>query len=176
MKKIFLLLVLCILSLSLSSCTVTDSRVVDMDNMLWKNPDFNIEATSTQLQNQEHLNLPENKEDYFSSIEVEGQKYSCTIGLTNRMFAVWLYDDSTYGKDEFKDNIGDSIICFYDPSYPESKDSFLDGFYDNPEKVKDKDYKYTMNVRLTESGQYYEYCQANNIEFPKTITFYGYVI
>ena len=155
MKKI--LLPICMLSLSIALCSCLDTRVMDIDNITWKEDTFKIEVTSEQLQKQFWDEREIDDNNYYSNILIRGEIYSCTIYMANTDFMIMLYDSSN-----------DSIIYFYGTLV-----DFISGSYDLY-KEKNKEYKYSLNVTLKKSGQYYEYCTDNNIEFPKTITLYGY--
>ena len=155
MKKI--LLPICMLSLSIALCSCLDTRVMDIDNITWKEDTFKIEVTSEQLQKQFWNERETDDNNYYSNILIRGEIYSCTIYMANTDFMINLYDSSN-----------DSIIYFYGDRL-----EFICGFYDFYNE-KNKEYKYSLNIRLIDECQYYEYCTDNNIEFPKTITLYGY--
>ena len=155
MKKI--LLPICMLSLSIALCSCLDTRVMDIDNITWKEELFKLEITSEKLQKQFHSEHESDDNNYYSTILIFEKTYSCTIHMANDSFNVILYDSSN-----------DSIIYFYGMD-----DEFLCGSY-RLYNERNKEYKYSLNVTLKKSGQYYEYCTDNNIEFPKTITLYGY--
>ena len=145
MKKI-LFIIICFLSfLLMSSCY--DTRIRDIDGIIWKDEYFNIVATSEQLQN-----------GYYSLIEVDNNTYSCRIHLANNDFFVELVDSTT-----------DETIYFFGDSY-----DFLWGHYGKLVKEKDKEYKYSLEITLTDNGQYFEYCESNSLSFPRTITLYGF--
>ena len=153
MKKLFIFFLIVIVAL----CSCNDTRVIEIDNVTWKNSDFNIVATSDQLQKQSNKHNITNYDDYYSSITLFDIEYSCEIYIANGNFMLNLYNSSN-----------NEIVYFY----RESED-FLWGHYDFT-KVKNKEYKYSLTVSLINNGQYYEYCIANNIVFPKTIILYGY--
>lgn len=159
MKKILLSLSFIFLSFILCSCN--DTRLADINGVIWKEETFNIAATSEQLQNWS-LEVVENYEDYYSTIVVNDITYYCKVGLSNNIFVVYLMDATTNEYLYFND----------DKEYSH----FLDGHYypSKPKKVKNEEYIYTFTVRLNTESQYYEYCIENNIEFPETLTFYGY--
>ena len=48
MKKFFLFL--CIVLISITLCSCYDDKIIKIDGVTWKNSDFNIVATSNQLQ------------------------------------------------------------------------------------------------------------------------------
>ena len=153
MKKLFIFFLIVIVAL----CSCNDTRVIEIDNVTWKNSDFNIVATSDQLQKQSNKHSITNYDDYYSSITLFGIEYSCEIYIANGNFMLNLYNSSN-----------NEIVYFYGES-----EDFLWGHYDFT-KVKNKEYKYSLTVSLINNGQYYEYCIANNIVFPKTIILYGY--
>lgn len=149
-KFIYFNLISCLLFMT--ACN--DTRIADMENMVWREELFNITATSKEL----HERVHGGPFDDFSEMYIGDVKYKCTIGLSNSNFYLDLYND---------DN---SQLVFY--GY--DNQSFLDGWYDTARKVKDQEYDYYFNVRLINSCQYYEYCIDNNLEFPTSLTFYGY--
>ena len=67
------------------------------------------------------------------------------------------------------DSATNEPFYFYGNTY-----EFLWVHYGNLIKEKDKEYKYSLGITLTDNGQYFEYCESNNLFFPKTITLYGY--
>ena len=158
MKKIFLFL--CIVIISITLCSCYDDKIIKIDGVTWKNSDFNIVATSNQLQKQSNNQHLANDVDYYSSLTLFDVKYSCEIYIENGRFFLYLYDSSNFSK-----------IYFYGES-----EEFLWGHYSYNEfhKVKDKEYRYTLTISLNNIGQYYEYCCDNDIKFPSTIILYGY--
>ena len=165
MKKICLIIISIMFIIPLFSCN--DCRLINIDNVIWKEETFQIETTSEQLQNQSKI-IPgeQGDKDYYSSITIEFIKYNCVISLSNNHFAVLLYDAT--------DN---EMIDFYSSNNNEDKNyTFIEGGYSpaKPKKQKGKDYIYIFYVSLKTNGSYYEYCMDNNIEYPKTLTFYGY--
>lgn len=158
MKKFILLIYLGIISFILCSCY--DTKIIDIDNVIWKNDDFNIVATSTQLQKQSNNQHLSSDDDYYSSITLFDVKYACEIYIENGRFFLDLYDSSNFSK-----------IYFYKES-----EEFLWGHYSNGDflKAKDKEYKYSLTISLNNIGQYYEYCSDNDILFPNSIILNGY--
>lgn len=156
MRKIYLLIICCFLLLTLCSCN--DIRIVEIDDVIWKSDLFNIVTTSNQLQVYHDVKEYIEGDKYYSDIVIEKENYSCTIVLANKIFVVTLYDET--------DDIEKS---YYGECY-----EFLDGRYHNLIKVKNQEYIYMLEIDLIESGQYYEYCIANDIEFPTKLTLYGY--
>ena len=155
MRKIYLLIICCFLLLTLCSCN--DIRIVEIDGVIWKSDLFNIVTTSNQLQVY-HISDAELEENsYYSDIVIDGENHSCTIDLENSNFFVTLFNETS------------NEIEFY---YGECED-FLFGHYDFV-KVKNQEYIYMLEIDLVEHGQYYEYCIANDIEFPTKLTLYGY--
>ncbi len=67
MKKIFLLLYLILVSILV--CYRNDTRIIDINNVIWKNEDFNIVSTSTQLQNKGNKHDIYSDDDYYSNIK-----------------------------------------------------------------------------------------------------------
>ena len=151
------LLLLCMLALLFSLCSCLDTRVIDINNITWKEDTFKIEVTSDQLQKQFWNKHESDDDDFYSTILIDENNYSCCIYIANADFTIDLFDSSK-----------DSIIYFYG-----SNEEFIRGSY-RLYNERNKEYKYSLNVTLKKSGQYYEYCTDNNIEFPKTITLYGY--
>ncbi len=144
-----------VVAISILLCSCADTRVIDIDNVIWKNEDFCIETTSEQLQKQYYGEHTVGDNNYYSIIQICGASYSCKIYLVNNDFIVTLYDP-----------LNDALISFYGDSQ-----EFLWGNYD---LVKEKKYRYTLKVELTDECQYYEYCMDNNIKYPNNIIFYGY--
>ena len=134
----------------ITSCS--DTKIADMEGLVWKERYFNIIATSKEL----HERVNGGPFNDFSQIQIKNEKYKCSIGLSNNDFYLELYDEKN------------NIISFYGESY-----AFLIGHYDSAKKAKNQDYDYYFNVKLY-SGQYYDYCLDNNLEFPSDLTFYGY--
>ena len=155
MKRIFIFFSILIVSIVLCSCN--DTRIVRINNIIWKDYDFSIVATSSQLQKQNLCQGSPDDEDYYSSIILFDVEYSCFIGMANNIFALFLFDSEN------------SIIHFYG----EEKE-FLCGFYGELKKEKEKEFKYSLTISLTDSGQYYEYCMDNDKIFPSNIILYGY--
>jgi hypothetical protein len=155
MKKVILFLIIIIFSCTLTSCG--DSYRMDkIENVVWRSDTFNITATSEQLKK-----YPDNNQyNNYASIYINEKKHACFVGFSwqSTTFAVVLFDESSNTK-----------ISFYGDS-----SDFLRGYYDEVKKERDKEYLYSCVVRLNDSGQYYDYCVANNLEFPTTINFYGY--
>ena len=131
-------------------------RIDKIENVIWKSDNFNITATSEQINKYPDK---EQKNNY-SSIYINNEKYACYVHFSwqSVVFAVNLYDETS-----------NLEIPFYGDNT-----EFLIGYYDEIKKEKNKDYLYSCRVRLSNSGQYYDYCEANNIEFPSVINFYGY--
>ena len=155
MRKIYLLIICYFLLVTLSSCM--DIRIVKIDDITWKSDLFNIVTTSDQLQVYYDVKEYTEGDKYYSDIVIDGENHSCTVGLDNNMFYIILFDEIS---DEIK---------FY---YGECED-FLFGYHDFV-KVKNQEYIYMLEIDLIEFGQYYEYCIANDIEFPTKLTLYGY--
>lgn len=155
MKKVISLLIIIAFSFTLSSCGEA-YRIDKIENVVWKSDTFNISATSEQLKKYPDINQNNN----YASIYINEEKYACFVGFSwqSTTFAVVLFDESSNTK-----------ISFYGDS-----SDFLRGYYDEVKKEKDKEYLYSCMVRLNNSGQYYDYCEANNLEFPSVINFYGY--
>ncbi|MCR5786086.1 MAG: hypothetical protein K6G28_00070 [Acholeplasmatales bacterium] len=147
MKKLFLFICIAIGLITLCSCN--DTRIIEIDNVIWKNDDFNIVATSRQLQKQSNNQHSPGDDDYYSSITLFDVKYFCEIHIENGNFNLNLYNSSNSSK-----------IYFFGES-----EEFLWGHYSNDDflKVKDKEYKYTLSISLKNVGQYYEYCSENDI-------------
>ena len=157
MRKVFLLIFCLFLLMTLSSCM--DIRIVKIDDITWKSDLFNIVTTSNQLQVY-HISDAELEENsYYSDIVIDGGNYSCTVGLANSIFCIYLYDEVS---DERKSYYGE---C----------EDFISGYYDFI-KIKNQEYIYMLEIELIEIGQYYEYCIENDIEFPTKLTLYGYKI
>ena len=155
MRKVFLLISCLFFSITLSSCM--DIRIVKIDDITWKSDLFNIVTTSDQLQVYYDVKEYTEGDKYYSDIVIDGENHSCTVGLANSIFSIYLYDEIS---DEIK---------FY---YGECED-FLWGYYDFI-KIKNQEYIYMLEIELIETGQYYEYCIENDIEFPTKLTLYGY--
>lgn len=120
MKKI-LFTIFCFLGILLmSSCE--DTRIRDINGIVWKDNFFNIFATSEQLQNQSHFD-PDDVDNYYSNIIIEDKKYSCVICLQNQVFEVVLMDHTS-----------NAPIYFFGNTY-----EFLWGHYGNLIKEKDKE-------------------------------------
>ena len=87
MKKIICSLIFLFL---LTSCFFArDSRISDMENMIWKEEKFKLEATSYQLKNQ----FKEEKSlDYYSKITVDGKEYPCELSYNNSLYCLYLVD------------------------------------------------------------------------------------
>lgn len=145
---------------SITLCSCNDTRIIEIDNVTWKNDDFNIVATSNQLQKQNNNQHFPGDDDYYSSITLFDVKYFCEVHITNGNFNLTLYNSLDLSKFYF---------------FGESED-FLWGHYSNEDffKLEDKEYKYSLTISLNNVGQYYEYCNENGIMFPSTITLYGY--
>ncbi len=154
MKKVVLLWLFILSLFFLCSCGEA-YRVDKIENVIWKSDNFNITATSEQINKYPDK---EQKNNY-SSIYINDEKYACFVGFSwqSRAFAVVLFDETSN---------------LEIPFYGDNTD-FLRGYYDEIKKEKNKDYLYSCKVRLN-SGQYYDYCEANNLEFPSVINFYGY--
>lgn len=146
-----------------------DSRTIDIENVLWKEDYFSLEASSTQIKNQwYHRENVKNidKNDYYSTIVLNNKLYYCVLYLANNDFSIDLYNPNTNEYEYFYNDFND----FYESI------EFISGFGTSAyKKVRGKDYKYIMNITLKETGQYYYYCIDNNIEFPTTLTLYGYI-
>ena len=156
MRKVFLLISCLFFSITLSSCI--DIRIVKIDDITWKSDLFNIVTTSNQLQVY-HISDAELEENsYYSDIVIDGGNYSCTVGLANNQFYIYLFDE-----------VSNEIKFYYGECY-----EFLDGRYHNLIKVKNQEYIYMLEIDLIKSGQYYEYCIENDIDFPTKLTLYGY--
>ncbi len=69
MKKIYLLLLYLII-VSILVCSRNDIRIIDINNVIWKNEYFNIVSTSPQFQNQGNNRDIYNDDDYYSNITV----------------------------------------------------------------------------------------------------------
>ena len=151
MEKKFLFFINILVTFCLSSCGEA-YRIDKIENVVWKSDIFNITANSEQLKK-----YPDNN---YASIYINDEKYACFVGFSwqSTTFAVVLFDESSNTK-----------ISFYGDS-----SDFLRGYYDEVKKEKDKEYLYSCRVRLNNSGQYYDYCEANNLEYPSVINFYGY--
>lgn len=155
MKKIYLVIIFFSI-IFLVSCN--DTRIMKINNIIWKDDYFNIYATSKQLQNQYNYENIENKDEFYSSIKVFDCNYYCTIYLVNNSFSVELFDFYNC-----------KSISFY-----KNKQRFINGSYSKLVKEKNKEYKYSLIITLKEENQYYDYCMDYGIEFPKVITLYGY--
>ncbi len=155
MRKKFLMIFIALLSSILCSCA--DTKAIDIPNIIWKNEDFHIETTSEQLQKQHHQEHQIGDDNYYSSIVICEEKYSCKIYMVNNDFVITLYNPTN-----------DTEISFYGDSQ-----DFLWGVYDLF-KEKEKKYKYSLKIRLGKRCQYRDYCLDNNIEYPQIIIFYGY--
>lgn len=138
-----------------------DARILRMKNITWKGSLFDIVATSNQLYKQCYTSKSKEDDDYYSKIVINNKTYNCTLNMTNNGFTVVLYD------------LEDNILFLYDDYLEE--EFFLVGYYRDPKKVKNEEYRYTISVTFNERGQYYYYCQDNNIEFPTGMILYGYV-
>ena len=156
MRKVFLLISCLFFSITLSSCM--NIRIVKIDDITWKSDLFNIVTTSNQLQVYYNVKEYTEGDKYYSDIVIDDEIHSCTVGLENNMFYIILFDET--------DDIEKS---YYDECY-----EFLDGKYHNLIKVKNQEYIYMLEIDLIKSGQYYEYCIENDIEFPTKLTLYGY--
>jgi len=160
-NKYLILAVLFPISLSLMSCM--DYRIVNINNVVWRDDFFNIEATSNQLQNQLKFSWDDSNKpnDYFSSITIMGEVYPCVISLTNEMFCFTLFNKE---KNDYNNNFGGN------------GEDFLHGNYypTVPEKVIDQDYIYFLNLIYYKNSSFITYCDENNISYPTSITLYGY--
>ena len=152
MKKIILFMNILLITIILSSCM--DKKIIELNNITWKEEYFNIEVTSTQLQ--EQFNNEIDKEDYYSTISIFDEEYFCTFYIVNNHFSINLYDKIT-----------NTIIYYYG-----NDEEFIYGSY-TLFKAKQENYKYKLTVDL-KGGQYYEYCESNDVDFPNTIVLYGY--
>ena len=101
-EKIFIFFSILIVSIVLCSCN--DTRIVRINNIIWKDYYFSIVATSSQLQKQNLCQCSPDDEDYYSSIILFDVEYSCFIGLSNNSFGLILYDSEN------------SVIHFYGES------------------------------------------------------------
>lgn len=155
MKKIYLVIIFFSI-IFLASCN--DTRIMEINNIIWKDDYFNIYATSNQLQNQYNYENIEKKDEFYSSIKVFDCNYYCTIYLANNFFDIEIYDEIKNQKKYYYGN----------------KQSFINGSYSKLVKEKNKEYKYSLIITLKEENQYYDYCIDYGIEFPKVITLYGY--
>ena len=157
MKKVSLLLLLIISVFMLSACV--DTRVVDMNGLIWKDDYFGIVATSSELQHQCY-DRPEDVAEgsYYSSLILEGELRNCGISLSGKRFDLRLSNEES-----------EESACFFD-----EKDALLYGSYTKPVKEKGKSYKYSLKIHLVHEGQYYAYCEEYGLEFPEYITLYGY--
>lgn len=158
MKKLLLSLLLLISSFILTACV--SSRVANLNNIIWKEDEyFNIIVTSEHLQEKEDPGC--------ATITLFGQTYNCHIGMWNMGFQI-------IPSDEMGHHYESIFLDEYDCTSKEGKIvEFLVGTYDNPKKVKDKEYKYTVKMYLR-SGQYVDVCKAKGIEYPEVITLHGY--
>jgi hypothetical protein len=155
MKKVILFLIIIIFSCTLTSCG--DSYRMDkIENVVWRSDTFNITALPNQIN--KYPNKEQNNK--YSCIYINDEKYACYVHFSwqSTVFAVKLYDENS-----------NLEISFYGDD-----NNFLIGYYEEPKKEKNREYLYSCVVRLNDSGQYYDYCVANNLEFPTIINFYGY--
>ncbi len=155
MKRIFIITYIILLILPICSCM--DTKVLDIDNIKWIDEYFKIEATSNQLKKQFYEERKEGDDNYYSTIVISDNSYSCKIYLANEHFSLTLYD-----------SLNDSVISFYGNSQ-----EFLWGSYELS-KEKNKEYIYSIKIKLTDECGYYDYCLENNLDYPVMIVLYGY--
>lgn len=160
MKKIFILGYI-LFSFLLYGCN--DTRLVRLNNLVWKSDVYNIETTSSKLQMYHKILKKEESKEYYSFILIENQNYNCVLHIANNIFSLSLYDKKTNEK-----------LVFFNGGDKEYRMPFMTGSYNGYIKEKNKKYKYSFTVSLQERGQYYEYCLKNNKEFYSKINFYGY--
>ena len=155
MKKMFLFFIIILSTFCLYSCGEA-YRIDKIENVIWKSDVFNITATSEQLKKYPD----DNQNNNYASIYINEEKYACFVGFSwqSRGFFVALFDKTSNLR-----------ISFYGEN-----SELLQGHYDEVKKEKNKEFLYSCKVRLSNSGQYYDYCEANNLEFPSVINFYGY--
>jgi len=134
-----------------------------MNNMIWRDDYFHIEATSKQIQHMNEGNPDPSDDSYYSKITINGDVYCCFISLGNNIFGVTLYDE-----------ISNKAISFYGDNTEGENEEFIWGFYGELKKSNNEEYSYSLPIDLLEEGQYYQYCMANNLTFPKDITLLGY--
>ena len=154
MKKVFKFLMIIIFAFTLYSCGES-YRIDKIENTIWKSDIFNITATSEQLKK-----YPNNQNKNYSTIYIGNKRYVCFVGFSwhSTTFRVILFDEESNFEISFYGEHGD----------------FVYGYYSAVKKEINKEYKYSLKVELKEEGQYYEYCEENNLEFPLVINFYGY--
>lgn len=142
-------------------CSCADNRIAEIDNLIWRDDFFNIEATSEQLQNQIKYNwndFDNRPDNFFSSITVFGVRYDCRLSLSNNAFFISIF---TEGKNEYYNDYGDGY-------------QFMMGSHDKLEKYKNEEYTYKLHIYLSETSSYIEYCKDNDIDYPLTFDLYGY--
>ena len=91
MRKVCLLISCLFLLVTLSSCM--DIRIVKIDDITWKSDLFNIVTTSDQLQVYYDVKEYTEGDKYYSDIVIDGENHSCTVGLANSIFCIYLYDE-----------------------------------------------------------------------------------